>query len=156
MENGNYKEIIIGGFLKMNIKVKVHVEGCEPQIIKGGSWIDLSTAEEVELKKGESTIISLGVSVKLPKHIEAHLASRSSTFKKYGVIQTNGFGVIDNSYSGDNDVWGLPVYATRDVIIPKGVRIAQFRIFAEQPQINCVYVDKMVDNDRGGFGSTGD
>lgn len=150
------KEIIIGGFLKMKIIVKVHTEGCEPQIIEGGNWIDLSTAEEITLKRGDSVLINLGVSIKLPDHMEAHLASRSSTFKKYGVIQTNGFGVIDNSYSGDNDIWKLPVYATRDAVIPKGVRIAQFRIFAIQPNIECEYVDKMVDNDRGGFGSTGD
>ena len=140
----------------MNLKVLVHEEGCEPHFEKNGDWVDLSTAYGYVLKKGDFTLINLGVSIKLPEHIEAHLAPRSSTFMKYGIIQTNGVGVIDNSYSGNEDVWKMPVYATRDIVIPKGARIAQFRIFSVQPALTCEYVDNLVDNSRGGFGSTGD
>ena len=150
------QEMIRGGFLKMNILVMLHAEGCEPHFEKNGDWIDLLTAQEYTLKKGDFALIDLGVSIRLPDHMEAHLAPRSSTFKKYGVIQTNGVGVIDNSYCGEDDIWKMPVYATRDVVIPKGVRIAQFRIFAVQPSITCEFVHKLVDKSRGGFGSTGD
>ena len=147
---------IIGGFNKMELKVKVHTEGCEPWVSDKGDWIDLATSHEYILKRGTFTIIDLGVSIKLPEHIEAHLVPRSSTFKKYGIIQTNGIGIIDSSYSGDNDIWGMPVYATKGVIIPKGVRIAQFRVFANQPAIDLKVVESLGGTDRGGFGSTGD
>lgn len=146
---------IMGGFNKMNIKVKVNAEHCTPVVNEQGDWIDLACKDEVVLNKGDFAIIDLGVCIKLPKHIEAHLVERSSTFKKYGIFQTNCVGIIDNSYSGDNDVWGLPVYATRDTVIPKGTRIAQFRVFANQPIINLEIVDSIGDKDRGGFGSTG-
>lgn len=118
-------------------------------------WIDLRSSEKVELKKGESAIIKLGVGIEIPKGYEAHIVPRSSTFKKWGIIQTNSMGVIDNSYSGDNDEWMLPVYATRDTIIEINDRICQFRIMKNQPKIVFDIVEHLNDKNRGGFGSTG-
>lgn len=151
-----FKENHIGGFLNMDINVHVHTKGCEPKELTCGDWIDLKTAEEYTLKKGDFQLLSLGISMSLPDHMEAHLIVRSSTFIKYGIIQTNGIGIIDNSYNGDEDVWKLPALATRDVTIPKGTRIAQFRIIANQPTVRMHFVDKLNNTDRGGFGSTGD
>ena len=120
-----------------------------------GEWIDMYNFKEVTLKKGESTIISLGVIIALPFGYEAILASRSSTFKKWGLIQTNGVGVIDNAYCGPNDVWGYPVYATRDVTIPANTKLCQFRIQETQPSIRFEpYGEINEATDRGGFGST--
>ena len=138
------------------IKIKYH----NKNLIKinkyhDGDWIDLRAAETVELKAGEFKIISLGVSMKMPKGYEAHLAPRSSTFKTWGIIQTNHVGVIDNSYSGDNDIWGMPVYATRDTIIKENDRICQFRIIKRQPDIEFYETDILDYPNRGGFGSTG-
>ena len=93
--------------------------------------------------------------MKLPANFEAHLAPRSSTFKKYKVIQTNGIGVIDNSYSGENDQWMMPVLAIEDTVIPENERICQFRIVERQPNVSIVEVDHLDDQSRGGFGSTG-
>ena len=118
-------------------------------------WYDLRAAETVELKAGEFKLISLGVSMKLPEDYEANIVPRSSTYKNYGIIQTNHFGVIDNSYSGTNDIWRMPVYATRDTIINKYDRICQFRINKKQPVVNFAEVDTLDATDRGGFGSTG-
>ena len=118
-------------------------------------WIDLRTAEEVTLKAGEFRLIPLGIAIALPEGYEAHLVPRSSTFKNYGILQTNSVGVVDCSYCGDNDQWHMPVYATRDVTIEKGARICQFRIMKNQPVLNFVRVDHLEDEDRGGFGSTG-
>lgn len=118
-------------------------------------WIDLRSSERVELKKGESAIIKLGVGIEIPKGYEAHIVPRSSTFKKWGIIQTNSMGVIDNSYSGDNDEWMLPVYATRDTVIEVNDRICQFRIMKNQPKIVFDIVEHLNDKNRGGFGSTG-
>ena len=118
-------------------------------------WIDLRAMETVELKAGEFKLIPLGVAMKLPSGYEANIVPRSSTFKIYGIIQTNCFAVIDETYCGNNDMWRYPVYATRDVVINKGDRICQFRINKKQPTINFVEVDELEGVDRGGFGSTG-
>lgn len=120
-----------------------------------GSWIDLYTYEEVTLKINEQRYINLGVSMKLPKGYEAILAPRSSTFKSWGLTQTNSFGVIDASFNGDNDIWMLPVHATKNVTIPAGTRLCQFRIQKEQPKINFKAVDSLGTEDRGGLGSSG-
>lgn len=139
------------------ILIKYHNDKLiKPENIEGKSdWIDLRAAEDVVLKKGEFKIISLGVSMKLPDGYEAHLSPRSSTFKKWGIIQVNSVGVIDNSYSGDDDIWGLPVYATRDTEIHLNDRICQFRIMKKQDVLEFKETDHLSDNSRGGFGSTG-
>lgn len=118
-------------------------------------WIDLRASETVELKKGDFKLIPLGVAMKLPAGYEAHLVPRSSTFKNYGILQVNSMGVIDGSYCGDNDMWRMPVYATRDAVINKNDRICQFRIMENQPKIRFTETEKLEDADRGGFGSTG-
>lgn len=123
--------------------------------IEQGDWIDLRAAETISLAKGEFALVPLGVGMKLPANFEAHLAPRSSTFKKYKVIQTNGIGVIDNSYSGENDQWMMPVLAIEDTVIPENERICQFRIVERQPNVSIVEVDHLDDQSRGGFGSTG-
>ena len=117
-------------------------------------WIDLAAAETVTLKAGEFKLIHLGVAMKLPEGYEAHIAPRSSTFKSFGILQANSVGVVDSSYCGANDWWKMPVYATRDVTIEKGSRIAQFRIMEQQPKL--VFEEGALGGaDRGGFGSTG-
>ena len=123
--------------------------------IEQGDWIDLRAAETVTLAKGEFALVPLGVGMKLPANFEAHLAPRSSTFKKYKIIQTNGIGVIDNSYSGENDQWMMPVLAIEDTVIPENERICQFRIVERQPNVSIVEVDHLDNQSRGGFGSTG-
>lgn len=123
--------------------------------IEKGDWIDLRSAEYVELRKGESKLIHLGVAMELPKGYEAHIVPRSSTFKKWGIIQTNHMGVIDNIYCGDEDWWFMSVYATRDVKIEKGDRICQFRIVEKMPPIEFETVEILGNENRGGCGSTG-
>lgn len=119
-------------------------------------WFDLSTAEDVHLDAGEFKLIDLGVCIEVPEGYEAILVPRSSTFKKYNIIQTNGIGVIDNAYCGDEDWWKMPAFALDPTDIPAGTRIAQFRIQPQQMTPMCVRkVDKMDNKSRGGFGSTG-
>lgn len=138
------------------IKIKYHnSELMKIEKIAVGDWIDLRAAEDVTLKANEFRIISLGVSMKLPEEYEAHIVPRSSTYKRWGIIQTNHIGIIDNSYSGDNDVWGLPVYAMRDTKIKMNDRICQFRVVKKQPKVEFVEVNHLDGLDRGGFGSTG-
>ena len=139
------------------IKIKYHTDEIEKlRYIDGKSdWIDLRASEDVGLKAGEFKLISLGVSMELPKGYEAHVVPRSSTFKTWGILQTNSMAVIDESYCGDNDIWRYPVYATRDTVIHKNDRICQFRIEKHQPTIKFEEVQHLEGEERGGFGSSG-
>ncbi len=139
------------------IRIKYFTDAIEKlDYIEGKSdWIDLRASEEVELKAGEYKMIPLGVAMELPDGYEAHIAPRSSTFKNWGLLQTNSVGVVDGSYCGDNDMWRMPVYATRDTVIHVNDRVAQFRIMKNQPRISFEEVKSLGHADRGGFGSTG-
>ncbi len=118
-------------------------------------WIDLRASEDVELKAGEWKLIPLGIAMELPAGYEAHIVPRSSTYKNFGIIQSNHMGVVDGSYCGDNDQWFFPALAVRDTMIRKGDRICQFRIMENQPRIIFEETDHLGGKDRGGFGSTG-
>ena len=139
------------------IKIKYFTDKIEKlTYIDGKSdWIDLRAAESVDLKKGEFKLIPLGVAMELPKGYEAHIVPRSSTFKNFGIIQTNHQGVIDSSYCGDNDEWKMPVYAMRDTHIEVNDRICQFRIMEHQPELVFEETEVLTGKDRGGFGTTG-
>lgn len=138
------------------VEIKIHYLSDAHKIekIDVGSWIDLYVYEDIKIKKGEQKYISLGVSMQLPEGYEAIMASRSSTFKRWGLLQTNAIGVIDSSYCGINDIWMYPALATKDIIIPKDTRICQFRIQKEQPKIKFIESDYL-GKQRGGLGSTG-
>lgn len=141
------------------IKIKYHKPISPLENINGANsdWIDLRCAESngVDLKAGEFKLISLGVSMKLPDGYEAHIVPRSSTFKTWGLLQTNPHAVIDNSYCSDTDVWKYPVYATRDTHIDFNDRICQFRIVKKQPTILFEKVYHLDGKSRSGFGSSG-
>ena len=140
-----------------NIRIKYFTDKIDRlEYIDGKSdWIDLRASETVELKAGEFKLIPLGVAMQLPTGYEAHVGPRSSTFKNYGLLQVNSCGIIDGSYCGDDDMWRMPVYATRDIVVNINDRICQFRIVENQPQIVFEEVTSLGNANRGGFGSTG-
>lgn len=140
---------------KLTVKIKYHTDILPIEKHANGDWIDLRAAEDVEMKAGDFQLISLGVSMKLPNGYEANIVPRSSTFKNWGIIQGNHMGVIDNSYSGNNDIWRFPAIALRDTKICKNDRICQFRIRRKQEDFDILTVDYLDDPDRGGFGSSG-
>ncbi len=139
------------------IKIKYFTDKIEKLCYIDGKsdWIDLRCAEEVTLKKGEFKLIPLGVAMRLPEGYEAHIVPRSSTYKNFGLIQTNHMGVVDWSYCGDNDQWFWPCLALRDTEIHVNDRVCQFRIMKNQPTIEFEEVSELIGKDRGGFGSTG-
>ncbi len=141
----------------MEIQIKYFDDEIEKLCYIDGKsdWIDLRAAKEVSLKKGEFALIPLGVGMKLPQGYEAHVVPRSSTFKNFGIIQTNHQGVIDCSYCGDDDQWFMPVLAVRDTKICKNDRICQFRIMENQPKLQFVETASLGEVNRGGHGSTG-
>jgi len=138
------------------IKVKYHVKDLIPITkIDIGDWIDLRAAEDITLEQGDLKLISLGVSMKLPAGYEANIVPRSSTAAKFGILQANHYGIVDNTYSGDKDIWRFMAYAIRDTTIKMNDRICQFRLSKIQPKLVFEIVDALEDGERGGFGSTG-
>ncbi len=152
----------------MKIRIKYFDEAIRLKKISKGNWIDVYAAKDVFVKECERAMIPLGFALELPSGWEGHLAPRSSTFKTWGIIQTNSVGVVDDTYIGDNDQWHMPVYCLqgKDVIqeegtefkgtwIKKGDKIGQFRIMEVMPEFEFEEVDSFGNDDRGGFGSTG-
>ena len=139
------------------IKIKYFSDEIEKlrNIAGNSDWIDLRVAENVVMKKGEFKLIRLGVAMELPAGYEAHVVPRSSTYKNFGLIQTNHMGVIDESYKGDADEWKWPALAMRDTEVHVGDRLCQFRIMKHQPQISFFEVASLENEDRGGFGTSG-
>lgn len=154
---------------EMTIKVLEKTEGCMPEIIDKGEWIDLRVANDIRVPRRTITYVPLGVAMQLPKGFEAVIVPRSSTAKKFKILQANHFGVVDNSYCGNDDEWAFPAYAIgNNVMLHKGDRICQFRIQLSQKATvwqkikwllsNSVKIKKVnnLDNEnRSGFGSTG-
>lgn len=142
--------------MKETIKVKYFDNEIDKlEKISKGDLIDLRSAEDVKMRKGEFRLIRLGVGMKLPNGYKANVYPRSSTYKNFGVIQANSVGQIDNSYSGDKDEWRFPAIALRDTVIHKNDRICQFEIQKIQPIIEFEEVEKLDEISRGGIGSTG-
>lgn len=139
----------------MKIKIKYHTDSYRIKKLRQGDWYDLCAAEEVYVKEGDCGLISLGISVELPKGYEMYIVPRSSTFKTWGLIQTNSMGIVDESFCGDNDIIRFPYLATREIMVIPGDRICQFRIVEKQPELDFEEVEILGNEDRGGFGSTG-
>lgn len=141
--------------MPISVKVKYFTDIEPLEQINGGDWIDLRAAEDVLMESGDFRLIPLGVAMQLPDGYEAHVVPRSSTYKKWHIIQANHMGVIDNSYCGDDDQWMFPAIALEDTMIHKNDRICQFRIVKNQPKIKFTQVETLNSENRGGFGSTG-
>ena len=139
----------------LKLKVLYHTDNPELEQTTVGNWIDLRSAIDVELKQFEFKIIPLGISIQLPKGFEAEIKPRSGTYKNFGIIQTNSVGCVDETYAGNNDVWGMPALAMRDTKINKGDRICQFRINRVMSKLDIEKVETLNNENRGGFGNTG-
>ena len=143
--------------VEAKLKIKYHVKELEKlRYIDGKSdWIDLRVAENVSMKQGEYRLISMGISVEIPKGYEMLIVRRSSAYKNFGILQTNAMGVVDESFCGDNDIIHMPILAMRDTEIHINDRIGQFRLMPHQPEVHFIEVDHLDNEDRGGFGTTG-
>lgn len=152
----------------MKIRIKYFEGATKLNKIKKGNWIDVYANDDVFVRLNERAMIPLGFALELPEGWEGHLAPRSSTFKTWGIIQTNSVGVVDDTYIGDNDQWHMPVYCLQakdvEVIygveekgswIRKGNKIGQFRIMEVMPEFELEEVACFGNEDRGGFGTTG-
>lgn len=152
----------------MKLRIKYFENATKLTKITKGNWIDVYANKDVFVEVNERAMIPLGFALELPNGWEGHLAPRSSTFKTWGIIQTNSVGVVDDTYIGDNDQWHMPVYCLqgKDNIIVDGVKksgtwikkgdkIGQFRIMEVMPNIEFEEVEHLENDNRGGFGTTG-
>lgn len=152
------------------VKFKVHTKGCEPLVNLHGDWVDLRSAEDLVIKapiynihtnelEFQTGLISLGITIQAPEGYEIHVTSRSSTYKKFGIMMTNSIGIIDYSYRGKDDIIHFPYIGMKEGVIKKGDRIAQFRIvpsqFKSDNPIVLECVEEIEEVSRGGVGSTG-
>lgn len=102
-------------------------------------------------------MVSTGLVIATPPGHFLMLAARSSLFRKKGLILTNGIGVVDEDYSGDDDVISLSLHnLNRGCVchIKKGERLAQ-GIFVRISKPEFVEAIAMGES-RGGWGSTGE
>ena len=131
--------------VEAKLKIKYHVKELEKlRYIDGKSdWIDLRVAENVSMKQGEYRLISMGISVEIPKGYEMLIVPRSSAYKNFGILQTNAMGVVDESFCGDNDIIHMPILAMRDTEIHINDRIGQFRLMPHQPEVHFIEVDHL-------------
>lgn len=118
-------------------------------------WIDLRANKKMDLEPNKHYLIPLGIAMQLPEGYEALLVPRSSSFKKWGIIQTNTPGIIDETYCGPNDQWFMSVYTTRKTTIERFDRVCQFRIIKHQPKLMFTESELNNNTSRGGHGSTG-
>jgi dUTP pyrophosphatase len=139
----------------VEIKIKYHTDIIKIEQKENSDWVDLRAAKNIEISPYSFALIPLGISMELPKGYEAHIVPRSSTFKNFGIIQTNHCGIVDESYNGDNDQWFFPAYSFNGSTIKKNDRICQFRIVKKQPKLNFNVVEILGNKARGGHGSTG-
>lgn len=139
----------------ISIKLKLTEGATLPCAAHKGEWLDLFTSEGKLVEANTYVLIPFGLAMELPDGYEAVIAPRSSTFSKWGLLQANSVGVIDNLYKGDDDLWYFPALATKTEFIPKGTRIAQFRVQQTQPELQFILVDKLSADNRKGLGSTG-
>ena len=143
--------------------------------------IDLYTKEDIVIEAGEFALIDLGVSIQIPEGYKIDMRMRSSTFKKWGLIQTNSLALIDSTYTGPEDVIKLPVFKplTKEdikayvangnynldtfspsrICIPKHTALCQMEIIPcmEKVEFSELTLEEYKEYNkvsRGGFGST--
>lgn len=157
------------------VRYRLITAGCAPVVNENGDAFDLRAAEDTKLTapmadhdgvvKFSTALVPLGIAMELPKGCKADVKPRSSTFKKWKVMETNSVGLIDCSYNGDTDEWKMPVIALDKTHIKKGDRLCQFEIRPSQTATlwekflwlittgyRFVEVETLGNKARGGFG----
>jgi dUTP pyrophosphatase len=121
----------------------------------GAAAFDLYCREVVTIKAGEIGYAPLNVAIKLPSTHWAMIAARSSLHKE-GLMLANGIGVGDSDYCGNDDEYKAALFnfSKKTATIEKGQRIAQLVVLPFE-KVEIKEVEKLDDQNRGGFGSTG-
>ena len=123
----------------------------------GASGMDLKAYidKSIELKPGESCLISTGLSVAFPKEYEIQIRPRSGLAVKNNISVLNTPGTIDSDYRGEIKVI-LFNHGNKNFKIDNNDRIAQM-ILTPVIKIDLEETNELPESIRGvgGFGSTG-
>lgn len=122
---------------------------------EGAAGFDLKCTEDVQLKNGEVSLVSTGLSVEIPQGYELQIRARSGLAAKKGVFLVNGIGTIDSDYRGEIKII-LSTCSRVPVNLASGERVAQ-GVLAKVDRAEILEVQELSDTARGagGFGSTG-
>jgi dUTP pyrophosphatase len=148
----------------MNIKIRIaRVQPTKNDIplpsyaTHGASGMDVYAAvdSDIQLKKGETVLISTGFIIEVPPGYEAQVRPRSGLAIKYGISVLNTPGTIDSDYRGEVKVI-LTNFGKEDYVVRRKDRIAQM-VIVPVVQADWVEVDSLDETRRGagGFGHTG-
>jgi len=121
----------------------------------GAAGFDLCARERMTIAPHEIGYVPLNVAIEPPKGFFVLLAARSSLHRK-GLMCVNGVGIVDRDYSGNEDEYKAVLYNYTDkrVVVEAGDRLMQ-GVFVPHIRVTWTEVDKMKNETRGGFGSTG-
>lgn len=123
---------------------------------EGAAGFDLAAYGDYCIEPGDYAMVSTGLVITTPPGHMLMLAPRSSLYKRKGLVMTNSVGIVDEDYSGPDDVilLSLKNVSNVPVYIDEGERVAQ-GIFV--PVSKVQFVEKELSGaSRGGWGSTGD
>ena len=122
---------------------------------EGAVAFDLYSRVDDTLAPKERKLVPANFVIEVPKGHVLLIAARSSTPKK-GLMLANSVGIIDQDFHGPDDEFRLWLYNVTDapVEVKRGDRIAQALIV---PIVKAEFeeVEKIKDESRGGFGTTG-
>ena len=119
--------------------------------------VDLSASIENSIKIGpwEREVIPCGISIAMPKGLEAQIRPRSGLAFKHGITILNTPGTIDSDYRGEIKVILINL-SDKSFVVENGARIAQM-VLCPIIKAKLKEVENLDDTYRGsgGFGSTG-
>lgn len=123
----------------------------------GSAGADIRAAIEspYTLEVNAKTYIPTGLSIAMPEYIMGGVYSRSGLGSKFGIVVTQGVGVIDSDYRGEIMV-ALSNRGDKAYTIQVGERIAQLVFhYILHPKLEHVTVLDETERGKGAFGSTG-
>lgn len=121
----------------------------------GAAWFDFKCTQDYTFEPGDFKLIETGTAIETPKWYMLQIQPRSSTFKKHGLMQVNGVGIIDSDYCGDTDTikFAYINMSKETQVIEKWTRIGQW-VFFKIEQADFEIVETMWNKDRGWFWTT--
>jgi dUTP pyrophosphatase len=123
----------------------------------GDAGMDLhaALAQDVTLLPGQRQLIPTGISLALPKGLEAQVRPRSGLAVRHGLTVLNTPGTVDASYRGEVKVLLINL-GHEPFVVQQGMKIAQL-VVAPYVTVQWQRVEKLPETVRGeaGFGSTG-
>ena len=123
----------------------------------GDAGMDVRSAIDIDIKPGETVIISTGLKVAIPIGYEIQVRPRSGISLKTPLRLVNSPGTIDSGYRDELKIIVTNISMNEDLIINKNDRIAQIVLCRYERISFCEVKDitTIEGNRGGGFGHSG-